>query len=292
MAPIPAQVFPALFFSLSLWLPLSSLPLAAAVPTSPAFRCALLPSPSASLDRDLIRNACRIGGLHPQFQSFASFEDASRAWQRKEIQAIAGMTFEQTVLLGGLFLPAYRNLRLHAVVAERSPVRGVNDLRSVTILALPDGLGLLHARTRGWKAREAGTLSAALQVLEGQGAAAALLDETAVALLPRGYRIIDLGHSSPVSLALQPEAAEFRGLVAGLESLSRTGYAARFQVSPAAGAGPSARIDMRMLAVALVLLVAAGLVLAQEHSASRTQLTQPGRLVLAGRSVGAAREQQ
>lgn len=247
---------------------------------TPVIRIALLPSASEEMDRKLVRVACQIGGLTPQFQHYPNFDAAESAWQRGEMDAIAGITLEQAIVLGGRFLTAYRELRLRAVTPEDSLVRRPIDLDSVPVMTLPDGWGTLHARTRGWKTLEAGSFEDAAKAMREQKSVL-LMDQVSTLLLPGGYREIDLGIAAPVSMAIPVGSAHARSLELGLKSLIRTGYADRFckhgEDNRRVGGG---WIHRDVLILGLIVTAGAGLVLAQQHGRAPGAV-RPRRSVLA-----------
>lgn len=244
-------------------------------------RVALLPSQSQELDRKLVQLACQIGRLTPHFQLFSTFAEASLAWANGETDAIAGITPEQTILLGGRFLTAYRELRLQAVAPGNKPMPHPADFRSVSVVTLPDGWGTLHARTRGWSILEARSLQEAVTAVREQPGVA-LMDSGTASLLPQGFRKIDLGISAPVSMTIPAGSPYARGLEAGLESLVRTGYVDRFRQMKGTGA-EGAQDWLRKDALVLGFLLAAGAALL--HALLRvetgTVLARPNRSILA-----------
>jgi hypothetical protein len=251
----------------------------------PIVRVGLLPSPLAQFDRQIVSNACQIRNLDPQFRSFDSFNEARSAWLQGDLDVIAGIAFEQALLLGGRFLPPYRTVKLQAVVATDSPIQQLGDLRSATVLVLPSGLGEVHANIRGWKPVAAATVTEALKVLN-EGKPAALLAGPETLQLHSGYRQIDLDFTSPVSLALPANSPHTASLEAGLDALLRTGFAKR-QENPSnqAESQRGTWIDIRILSISLGVLAAAILALAQKHAQTPTLLAQPGRFVLGSRPL-------
>lgn len=252
-----------------------------ASPERPPVRIAVLPSVFQGVDEDLVQMACQIGGLTPRFQVFSGFDDAAAAFQRGEADAIAGVTMAQGSGLGGLLLPAYRELRLRVLAAAGSQVLRPLDFAAVTVVTFPDGCSTAEARARGWKTLETASLRDALIALRQPGRVG-LMDPSSAALISQGCQPIDPGINAPVSVVVPRSSPYARSLEVGLQSLIRTGYAER-TCGPENG-GAEGRLDWLqkdILILSFLALVGAGLVFAQRQFDPGRQKIASGRSILA-----------
>ena len=250
-------------------------------PVAPVIiRIAVLPSTSEEVDREVMRLACQIGQLTPEFQNFRSFEECAGAWRRGETDAIAGITVEQAIVLGGRFLTAYREVRLVAMAPPRSLVLRAADLGSVTVATLPDGWGTLYAKARGWKPREVANLGEAGRALE-ERREVAVLDAASASILPSGYRKIDLGMVAPVSVAVPVQSPYARSLEMGLESLNRTGYMDRHRPQSVDGKGSRDWMQEGILVLTLMLMAGTGLIRVLRPIERDSDFPRPGEPIFA-----------